>query len=139
MKAFPGATVEDMEDFIKPITRKSPNKVILHVGTNDLKNSTPKVIADSILNLTTQIKEDSPNTMVGVSALLDRNDCPKLATKVKQVNLILDNYCQVNKIPFLRNANINTSHLNRRGLHLNKLGSLSLQNNVIEFTNNLDH
>ena len=124
-KAFSGATVEDMEDFIKPITRKSPNKVILHVGTNDLKNSTPKVIADSILNLTTQIKEDSPNTMVGVSALLDRNDCPKLATKVKQVNLILDNYCQVNKIPFLRNANINTSHLNRRGLHSNKLGSLS--------------
>ena len=65
-----GATVEDMEDFIKPITRKSPNKVILHVGTNDLKNSSPKVIADSIVNLTTQIKEDSPNTMVGVSALL---------------------------------------------------------------------
>ena len=64
--------------------------------------------------------------MVGVSALLDRNDSPKLATKVKQVNLILDNYCQVNKIPFLRNANINTSHLN------------ILQNNVIEFTNNLD-
>jgi lysophospholipase L1-like esterase len=101
-KAFPGATVEDMEDFIKPITRKSPNKVILHVGTNDLKNYTPKVIADSILNLTTQIKEDSPNTMVVVSAFLDRNDCPKLATKAKQVNLILDNYCQVNKIPFLK-------------------------------------
>ena len=139
VKAFPVATVEDMEDFIKPITRKSPNKVILHVGTNDLKKSTPKVIADSILNLTTQIKEDSPSTMVIVSALLDRNDCPKLATKVKQVNIILDNYCQVNKIPFLRNANINTSHLNRRGLNLNKLGSLSLQNNVIEFTNNLDH
>jgi hypothetical protein len=77
--------------------------------------------------------------MVGISALLDRNDCPKLATKVKQVNFILDNYCQVNKITFLRNANINTSQLNRRGLHLNKLRSLSLQNNVIEFTNNLDH
>jgi hypothetical protein len=46
VKAFLGATVQDMEDFIKPITRKSPNKVILHVGTNDLKNSTPKVIAD---------------------------------------------------------------------------------------------
>ncbi|CAB4006519.1 Furin, partial, partial [Paramuricea clavata] len=52
-----------MEDFIKPTTRKSPDKIILHVGTNDLKNSTPKVITDSILNLTTQIKEDSPNSM----------------------------------------------------------------------------
>ena len=110
VKGFPGATVSDMEDYVKPITRKSPDKVILHVGTNDLKNSIPKVIADSIMNLCTQIKEESPNTMVGVSALLTRNDNPILATKVKQVNLILDNYCQMNKLPFLRNANINTSH-----------------------------
>ena len=54
----------------------------------------------------------------GVSALLTRNDNPVLATKVKQVNLILDNYCQMNKLPFLRNANINTSPLNNKGLHL---------------------
>ena len=98
--------------------------------------SKPKVIADSILNLCTQIKEDSPNTMVGVSALLTRNDKPVLATKVKQVNLILDNYCQMHKLPFLRNANINTSHLNNKGLHLIKQGSLLLQNNFIEFTEN---
>ncbi len=56
VKSFSGATISDMEDFIKPITRKSPDKIILHVGTNGLKNSTPKVITDSILNLTTQIK-----------------------------------------------------------------------------------
>ena len=72
-----------MEDFIKPISRKTLDKIILHVGNNDLKNSTPKVITDSMLNLATQIKEDSPNSMVGVSALLIRSDCPNLATKVK--------------------------------------------------------
>ena len=64
VKGFPGATVSDMEDYVKPITCKSPDKVILHVGTNDLNNSIPKAIADSIMNLCTQIKEDSPNTMV---------------------------------------------------------------------------
>ena len=74
--------------------------------------------------------------MVGVSALLTRNDNPVLATKVKQVNLILDNYCQMNRLPFLRNANINTSHLKNKGLHLIKQGSLLLQNNFIEFTEN---
>ena len=139
VKSFPRATVSDMEDYIKPICRKSPEKIILHVGTNDLKNSSPKFIADSILNLTTQIKEDSPISTVGVSALLDRNDCSKLATKVKQVNLILDNYCHMNKIPFLRNRSINISHLNSRGLHLNKQSSLSLQNNFCEFINNLSN
>ena len=126
-----------MEDYVKVITRKSPNKVILHVGTNNLKNSTPKVIADSIVNLCTQIKEDSPKTMVGVSALLTRNDNPVLATKVKQVNLILDNYCQMNNLPFLRNANTNTSHLNNKGLHLIKQGSLLLQNNFQKLVQNL--
>ena len=139
VKSFPGATVSDMEDYIKLICRKSPEKIILHVGTNDLKNSSPKVIADSILNLATQIKEDSPISTVGVSALLDRNDCPKLATKVKQVNLILDDYCHMNKIPFLRNRNTNISHLNSRGLHLNKQSSLFLQNNFCEFINNLSN
>ncbi|CAB4024048.1 Furin [Paramuricea clavata] len=139
VKSFSGATISDMEDFIKPTTRKSPDKIILHVGTNDLKNSTPKVITDSILNLTTQIKEDSPNSMVGVSALLIRNDCPILATKVNQVNSTLENLCHMNNIPFLKNANINTSHLNSRGLHLNKLGSISLQNNFKEFINNLEN
>ncbi len=75
VKSFSAATISDMEDFIKPITRKSPD-----TGTNDLKISTPKVITSSILNLTTQIKEDSLNSMVGVSALLTSSDCPILAS-----------------------------------------------------------
>ena len=119
-----------------PLPVKSPDQGILHVGTSDLKNSTAKVIVDSILNLCTQIKGDSPNTMVGVSALLTRNDNPVLAIKVKQVNLILDNYCRMNNLPFLRNANINTSHLNNKGLHLIKQGSSLLQNNFIKFAEN---
>ena len=50
VKPFPyGATVSDMEDFVKLLTRRSPDKMILHVGTNDLRNnSSPKIIADSL-------------------------------------------------------------------------------------------
>ncbi len=70
VKPFPGATVSDMEDFVKPLTRRTPDKMILHVGTNDLRNSTPKIIADSIVNIVAQIKEDSPGTAVGISAIL---------------------------------------------------------------------
>lgn len=69
MKAFSGATVDDIEDIVRPIARKLPDKVILHVSTNDLKNFPPKIIANSIVNLTKQIEEDSPTTTVGVSAL----------------------------------------------------------------------
>ena len=35
--SFPGCTTLDMDDYIKPILRRKPDKLILHVGTNSLK------------------------------------------------------------------------------------------------------
>ena len=40
-KSFAGATTSDMEDYVKPVIRKEPQKLILHVGTNDLKKLPP--------------------------------------------------------------------------------------------------
>ncbi|CAB4009184.1 Hypothetical predicted protein [Paramuricea clavata] len=37
VKAFPGANLSDMEDFIKPITRKSPEKIIFICWNERLK------------------------------------------------------------------------------------------------------
>ena len=134
VKPFPGATVADMEDFVKPLTRRSPDKMILHVGTNDLRShATPKIIADSIVNIVTQIREDSPGTAVGISAILVRNDNKDLAAKASQTNNILKSYCSRNRIPYLSNSNMNASHLNMRGLHLNRQGSLVLQQNLLDF------
>ena len=136
VKPFPGATLSDMEDFVKPLCRRTPNKLILHIGTNDLRSFSPKVIADSTMNLVTQIREDSPNTVVGVSAPLIRSDRDDLAEKVLEVKNILRDYCSHNKVPFLSNSNITAKyHLNFKGLHLNKQGSLVLQNNLFEFAN----
>ena len=98
------------------LTRRTPDKIILHVRTN----STPKIIADSIVNIVTQIKEDSTGTAVGISAILVRNDNNDLAAKAIQTNSILKSYCSRNRIPFLSNSNMNASHLNMRGLHLNR-------------------
>ena len=99
VKPFPGATVSDMEDFVKLLTRRSPDKMILHVGTNDLRNnSSPKIIADSIVNIVTQIKEDSPGTAFGISAILVRNDNNELAAKAIQTDNILKGYCSRNTL-----------------------------------------
>ena len=128
--SFSGATVSDMEDFVKPLTRRTPDKMILHVGTNDLRSHcTPKAIADSIVNIVTQVKEDSPGTDVGISAILVRSDKQDFAAKAIQVNNILKGYRSRNRIPFLSNSNINASHLNMKGLHLNSQGSLASQQN----------
>ena len=101
VKPFPGASLSDMEDFVKPLVRKMPDKLILHVGTNNIKSSLPTAIAESTFNLVTQIRQDSPGTSVGVSALLVRSDNSDFAVKVNQVNTILKGLCSHNKIPFL--------------------------------------
>ena len=63
MKSFSGATTSDKEDYLKPITRKCPESLILHVGTNDLLSiQTPQQIAESIVNLADQIESNSPGT-----------------------------------------------------------------------------
>jgi hypothetical protein len=40
VKSFSGATLAE-RDFVKPLTRKKPDKRILHVGTNNLKHPIP--------------------------------------------------------------------------------------------------
>ena len=40
-KPFPGATMDDFNDFIKPLARQKPNYIIFHAGTNNLKSDTP--------------------------------------------------------------------------------------------------
>ena len=47
VKCFPGATVPDMNDYVKPVLRKKPNTIILHVETNNTANiEASKIIND---------------------------------------------------------------------------------------------
>ena len=56
VKSFAGATIEDMEDYLKPVIRKEPETIVLHIGTNDLRNLSPKQVAEGITNLGSQMK-----------------------------------------------------------------------------------
>ena len=44
VKSFSGATVSDMDDYVKPLVRQSPDKLVLHIWTNDVKSSSPQEI-----------------------------------------------------------------------------------------------
>ncbi|CAB3980152.1 RNA-directed DNA polymerase from mobile element jockey-like [Paramuricea clavata] len=62
VKSFSGSKADDMQDYIKPLLRKKPDEIILHVGTNNIKDNakTAEVVAAGILNLGTQIKDSLP-------------------------------------------------------------------------------
>ena len=124
-----GATVDDMKDFIKPILRKTPEKLILHIGTNDLRSTDLKVVANKVSNLVQTIYQQCADIKVIVSGILTRKYVNGIADRVRQTNSLIKSSCCENGWVFIENSNIKDSHLNSRGLHLNPSGSLLLQNN----------
>ena len=66
VRSFPGATTSDMTDFVKPIIRKKPESVILHVGTNDLKSNPEAQIADNIIELANSIRNQQINCVISL-------------------------------------------------------------------------
>ena len=124
VKSFPGASCEDMEDYLKPVVRKEPEHIIIHVGTNDLRSTGAKRTAESIINLGLQIKEDSPNTSVTASALLTRADDED--RNITSANKLLKQSCRHHKWNFIEHDNTTS-----KGLHLSKEGSTLLAQNYI--------
>ena len=59
VKSFSSATTKAMKDDLKPNLELMPDQIILHVGTNDLKQKEPQQVAASIVDLARQIENPS--------------------------------------------------------------------------------
>lgn len=129
---FPGCTTQDMKDHIKPLLRRNPDEIIIHVGTNSLRSSnTPHECAVELIDLAESVSSES-SAMITISSLINRSDDEALACKVPDVNKILKEHCLQKNWGFVDHSNIlATSHLNRSGLHLNKGGTSRLARNFI--------
>ena len=91
VSSFTGCTTEDMHDFIKPVLRKKPDEIILHVGTNSLRScDTPRACAEEIIDLAAMVSCKSP-AKIALSSLVCRSDDEALASKIAEVNTILKN------------------------------------------------
>ena len=66
MKCFPGATIEDIYDYIKPLLKKCSTNIMLHIGTNSTINETSRT--DKILFLKKFIEKASPNCNVCIKS-----------------------------------------------------------------------
>ncbi|KAM7430853.1 hypothetical protein ABFA07_018487 [Porites harrisoni] len=129
---FPGCTTQDMKDHIKPLLRRNPDEIIIHVGTNSLRSSnTPRECAVELIDLAEAVSSES-SAMISISGLINRSDDEALACKVPDVNKVLKECCKQKNWGFVDHSNISiTSHLNRSGLHLNKKGTTRLAQNFI--------
>ena len=70
-----------MKDHIKPLLRRNPDKIILHVGTNSLSSSnSPRECAEEVVDLAKSVSSESP-VMITISSLIGRSDDETLASK----------------------------------------------------------
>lgn len=135
MKSFSGASANDMFDYIQPTIRQHPEHIILHVGTNDFKNSNSRKVAERIVDLGNLVETESPNTKVTISSLLTRSDDLSLTSKIKEVNKILKTFANQNEWDDLT-FKLNNRTLNSSGLHLNFSGTKVFASNFIGYVRN---
>ena len=84
--SFSGATIDDMVDFAKPVIKRKPKKIIVHVGTNNLKMDQPKKIKNKVAGLVDSIKAEHPSIDVAVSSIIFSSDDQSLNSKIDEVN-----------------------------------------------------
>ena len=104
VKHFSGATVEDMKNYVIPSKKYENDLVILHVGTNDLRDQKAVTeIAKEIVELAIDMKTEKNDIMI--SGTIPRRD--NLNEKVMEVNKLLQNTCGSYNLYVIDNTNVN--------------------------------
>ena len=129
VRCFRGSTVDDLHDYIKPLLRKRPDKIILVIGTNDIENKSVADVLKGIKSLLDMILEKLPDCHIVVSEIIKRAGKCKASTNGK-INDFNSELKKMN-IDILRQQNILPEHINQSGLHLNQQGDGQLAKNII--------
>ena len=126
-----------MEDFNLPPTVEF---LVIHCGTNNLKDCQPSHIADGVLAIGVMAKKKNNNIKVIVTGLLhcDLNDHP-MRTNVAEVNKILRRKCS--KFNFVyagqdadwitEDTSLNMDYYYKDHIHLNHRGNVKFANSII--------
>ena len=115
----PGCSTEDMTDYIKPIARKKPDTILLHVGTNDLTKGINTM--KNVPKCVEAIRElyNFQNIQIGFSK------------EISELNAKLKKYCLGRGYICIDNDKVNESCLNNSKLHLNMKGTNLFSKNIL--------
>ena len=131
-RTFPGAKIEDIYEtlYLQPTLKAKPTHLIVHVGTNGLDGKSPEEITKNISELGEAAIEQVPDLKLSISEIITRSDCEDNDQKVQQVTRPVESTCYLQSWEFIKLLNINKSHLNQGGLHLNRRGTTVLAHNL---------
>ena len=125
-----------MKLYIQPTISNNPEYILLHCGTNDLRQDiSAGEIGKKIMEVAVSCKSDNNNALV--SGIVPFHD--KLNAKVTQVNIHLKYECNRN-ICFIDNSNINPRYnCNKSCVHLNRSGTNKLIENMLFALSKFDY
>ena len=133
VRKFPGATISDMHDYLKPLLKKKPTNIILHVCTNDAPHSSSDKIVQDLKELMDSIMAALPSVKLFFSCPLMRRDnalANSVVTQVTKRTRVLFNGA-------IEHTNIDNSCISLKGLHLNGKGTGRLSANYISLMQRL--
>ena len=111
---------------------KAPQQIVLHIATNDLRDTKPEAFADNIVDVARQIENESDAKVV-ISELVTRNDKENLKEAIQVVNKQLSKLCNQNGWKLIEHKNINNEDLNNGRLHLNESGNIKICNSFVNY------
>ena len=147
VRSEPGATSEDMIDYVLPRARARPDLMILHVGSNDLtkkSNKDPNLAPKDRPEIDTTecmkkviniIKREAPRTKIALSLATPRFDKPNMTNKIHELNDRLKKICSTYDLPYIHHS-LNKNHLSSGKLHCNPSGKSVMSMNFVEFIGN---
>jgi len=118
-----------MNDFVKPLLRRRPDKVIVHISTNNVKDDDPKRVKGKTAELVDTIRNEQTNAKIVLSSVIHRNEDRSLNGSIDQVNRAVESICRQRGLDFISHNNIPEDCLNDAGLLLNHKGVYNLANN----------
>ena len=133
VRSFPGATVDDMFDYLLPLLKKQPTNIILHVGSNDCPFKGYQGIVNELMNLRTFIQSVVPGVKIFLSCPVIRTD----NSKANRASNDLITFMKTWMDDIITHDKIDVSCLGKKGLHLNPKGSGRLATSFISLMQRL--
>ena len=65
--ASSGATIENLHDYMLPVARREPDNLIIHVGTNNIRNDTPEKIVEKLMKLHDHVSSIASTSKIALS------------------------------------------------------------------------
>ena len=129
VKSISGLRAEQVTSrFSREIESGINDRVIIHVGTNNVQSDSIEEITNKFISLANNLSQTYKN--VTFSSIIRRKDKPYLNDKIDVVNKKLYDICVSAGVEYIDNTNIVFSNLSRDGLHLNRSGQGKVTANI---------